>query len=497
MTSIPFPSAPWRAKAHRTMRRQPLLWATGIALLAGCASPGTVVGPMSQLRDAGDLASSRTLAALAPVSVVWPTVQWWSRYGDPQLDRILTTALSNHPTLRMAQARIRLAGALSGSAEAAQSVQINGSLKDTRQRYSAHSNVPPPIAGTWRTFNDATLSASYEFDFWGRNQAVLEAALGRERAAEVDAQATRLMLASSTVQTYLRLARHYSELALAEQVVVRREALVELTRQRRQAGLDSDLELRQADSAVPPARQKVAALQESIMLTRQQLAALCGQGPDWALVLQVPRLALALPFGLPSTVPAELVGRRPDVVAQRWRVDAASRDIGAARSQFYPNVSLTAFAGLQSLGLDQFLNIGSRTAGIGPAITLPIFDGGRLRANLGARSAEYDVAVEQYNLTLVDALQDVVVQLTSLHWIEQQRREQSIAVQSTEAAFQLATQRYKAGTGNYLQVLATELQMQAQQATLIELQARALQLDASLIRALGGGTLEHAPQSIQ
>lgn len=188
---------------------------------------------------------------------------------------------------------------------------------------------------------------------------------------------------------------------------------------------------------------------------------------------------------LPSNLPADLVGRRPDVVAQRWRVEATHQDIDVAKAQFYPNINLAAFIGFQSIGLPDFLQ--SRTAGIGPAISLPIFDGGRLRGNLAGKSADYDATVESYNQTVVDALRDVADQITVIRSIDEQRKQQQLALATTQSAYDLAAQRFREGIGNYLEVLTAESQLLAQQSLDVDLRARALGVSINLNRALGGG----------
>jgi NodT family efflux transporter outer membrane factor (OMF) lipoprotein len=186
-------------------------------------------------------------------------------------------------------------------------------------------------------------------------------------------------------------------------------------------------------------------------------------------------------------VPADLMGRRADIVAARWRVEAASRDIAVARTEFYPNVNLTAFIGFQSLGLSKWLQSGSQMAGIGPAISLPIFDAGRLRGNLRGKSADYDIAVEDYNAKLIDALRDIADQLASTRAVETQWREQQAALASAEAAYDLAQQRYRAGLSTYLTVLTAELSVEQQRRSAVDLKARRYTLDVELARALGGG----------
>jgi NodT family efflux transporter outer membrane factor (OMF) lipoprotein len=235
------------------------------------------------------------------------------------------------------------------------------------------------------------------------------------------------------------------------------------------------------------AREQIAALKESIALSRDQIAALAGKGPDRGLLIRRPQLSTAPAAGAPAKLSAELLGRRPDVVALRWRAEATGRDIHVAKAQFYPNINLTALIGLQSLGFDKLLSAGSQVIGVGPAMSLPIFDGGKLRNNLAARTAEYDIAVEQYNQGLVEAVRDVVSQLTSINWLQERMQQQDLALRAAEEAYGLSMKRYRSGMGNYLQVLIAEGQVLAQKRAGIDLDTRALDLDLNLVRALGGG----------
>jgi NodT family efflux transporter outer membrane factor (OMF) lipoprotein len=456
------------------------------AMLAACASPGSVK-TMSSLRDASTIASDAALKDASRLSAAWPAENWWQRYGDAQLDRLMEEAFRESPSLRIAEARVRQAQAAAGIAQAATGPQVNANAKSMRQQYSANSIVPKPLAGNWAWANEATINFGYELDFWGKNRAAVEAATGRVKASEVDVHAARLVLAVGITQTYLRLKQSHEQLDLAEAVLKTRQDIWSITKRRVDANIDSQLELKQAELAVPVAQEQIAQTRESIALLRNQLAALLGQGPDRGLQIERPRLAVVAPAGVPVNLSADLVGRRPDVVAQRWRVEAVNQDIHVAKAQFYPNINLAAFIGFQSLGFARFLDAGSRVAGIGPAISLPIFDGGRLRDNLAARSAEYDIAVEQYNQTLIDAVRDVVSQLTSIQWLQERRQYQAQALAAARQAYDLAVGKYRAGLGNYLQVLIAEGQVLVQQRAQIDLDARAIELDINLVRALGGG----------
>ncbi|MGO4304456.1 efflux transporter outer membrane subunit [Cupriavidus sp. RAF12] len=454
--------------------------------LTGCASM-TGLETQATVDDANRLAATASLGATPVSPAAWPRRAWWQDFGDPQLDALVEAALAGQPTLRVAAARVRQAYALAGGAKSALFPQVNLDATSTRQRFSENGLAPPPLAGSWKWSSDVQLGLGYELDFWGKNKATFDAALDRARAAEVDYHAARLMLTTSVVQTYLRLDAAYAQRALTEQTYRQRQNTLDLTRRRVDAQLDSRLDMKQAEAALPATRERLAAINEIIALTQNQLAALAGNGPDAGADIRRPQLRDGYAAAVPASLPADLIGRRPDVVAQRWRVEAASHEIRAAKAQFYPNISLTAFAGLQSLSLSDLLMAGSRTFGIGPAISLPIFDGGRLRSNLGVTQAEYDAAAEQYNATLITALHDVVNQLVSLRWLAERASEQKEALQLTQEAYDLAVSRYRSGVGNYLQVLSAEGQVLQQKQLLIDIQTQERTLHLELIRALGGG----------
>ncbi|MGB7540854.1 MAG: efflux transporter outer membrane subunit, partial [Burkholderiales bacterium] len=391
----------------------------------------------------------------------------------------------------MARARLDRAMALASAAGAALAPQVGIGADSTRQRFSENGIFPPPIAGSWYTQTQLAASFGYELDLWGRNRAAYDAALGEAKAAEVDAFASKLLLSAGIAHAYVQLGRAFDQLGLAKQALAQREVLLDLTHRRLAAGLDSRIELKQVETSIPAARERIAALEEEIALGRNQLAALLGQGPDRGLAIAQPRLQ-GEPVALPSALPADLVGRRPDVVARRWRVEAARRDIDAAKAQFYPNVDLAALVGVQSVSFSKLFAAGSAIPSFGAALRLPIFDGGRLRAGLAATDADYDLAVEQYNQTLVDALREVVDQLASLRAVDAQGGEIRSALGSAEEAYNLALARYHAGIASYLQVLAAETQLLEQKVLQADLRARQLDLSINLIRALGGGFEDQA-----
>ena len=460
--------------------------AAAALLLAACASTGGLA-PSSSLRPAEGVAAARSLEGVRVTPAAWPARDWWKAYGDAQLDALIDEALAGSPTLAIAAARTRRALATVDVSRAALSPRVDASASTTRERFSERGTTPPPYAGTTQSINQLQATLSWEIDFWGKNRAAYEAAVGVARAAEVDEYAARLALSTAIAQAYAELDHAYLQLDVASAHLRERQQIFDLTRDRNSAGIDSKVELKQAESALPATREEIARLTERIALARNEIAALLGQGPDRGLAIARPAAAALTPLALPSNVPAELIGRRPDVVAQRWRVEAASRAIDAAKGEFYPNVNLLAFVGFQAIGGGGFLGAASRMAGLTPAVSLPIFDAGRLRGNLAGRDAEYDVAVEQYNQVLADAMRDVVDQLASFRSVEAQRTEQRLAQSTAQEAYDLARLRYREGLGNYLQVLSAEAPLLAQQGLDADLRARELVLSINLVRALGGG----------
>ncbi|MBE7940747.1 MULTISPECIES: efflux transporter outer membrane subunit [Ramlibacter] len=457
--------------------------------LAGCASTGGIA-PQAQLRSPESLGLAAPVAASAQPAAPLHA-DWWREFGDAQLDALMDKALQGNPNLRAAQARVERAQAMTGAAQAALLPKLGGELDAQRQKLSANSLYPPPYGGA--VFNTGTLqlAGNWEIDFFGKNRAALDATLNAAQAARADADAARVLLSTNVARAWFQLARIDDQLEVARRTLAQREESLKLVQDRVHAGLDTTLELRQSEGSLPEARQQIEALSEQAEIARHALAALAGLGNQ---PLQAsPSLATARRLGLPAALPADLLGQRADIAAARWRVEAAGAEIRNARAQFYPNVNLVAFAGLSSFGLDRLLHSGSEQWGVGPAIRLPIFEGGQLRANLRGKSADYDAAVESYNAALLDAIRDTADQVSSSRSIERQQAEQQQAAKAAEDAYQIAVQRYKAGLGTYLNVLSAETAVLAQRRLAVDLAGRALDTQVSLVRALGGGWQPAAP----
>ena len=466
-------------------RARPLLPAALALVLAACASSGGLQ-PQGRLLDAGSLHSERTLATSDLSVAGFPASDWWRAFGDPQLDALIAEGLASHPSLDAANARLRQAQAQAGSAEAARQPHLSVSGGYTGVRLP-ESMAGDEMGGHYMGSGQLAFNFSYGFDLWGGKRAAWEAAVDATHAAVVDAQAARLKLSAGIVQSYVELDRAWRSHDVAEQEVERAQKTLQLVRQRRAAGIDSDVQVRQAEVRIPAAQQQLQAAQQQIDAARTALAALAGQGPDRGLRIERPQALNTAALQLPGVLPSELLGRRPDVVAARWRVEAAGKQIKVAKSKFYPSFNLTALAGVVAPGIGDLLKSSSTFAYLGPALSLPLFDGGALRANLAGADANYDLAVAAYNQSVLDALREVADQVNALRSLEQQSQSQQQAVTTANAAYELSSQRYRAGIGNALDMLAAQAQWLSAQQALTALHAQQLQAATRLNVALGGG----------
>lgn len=462
------------------------LSAAALASLSACAN---FSGIFSQAKPVAAQQAGLSTQAIPADSVALDS-QWWKVYGDEQLNQLVDKALANNPSLRVAQARVQRVMASIDNADAAGAPQLNASLDATRQLYTRNGLVPAPIAGSERDIATLQASGNWELDLFGKNRAALDAAIGQSRAAQADAQAARMLLASNVARSYFQWMRVQAQLEVAQRTLTQREQTKQLVQDRLQAGLDTQLELQQSESGLPDARFQIEVLREQEALLLNTLSALTSQQNSPLALLKPVQAAInsiANAQTKVQTVPLDLLGRRADVVAARWRVEAATRDVDNAKTLFYPNINLTAFAGFSSIGFDKLVQSSSAQWGVGPAIRLPLFEGGRLRANLKGKTADLDAAIETYNAAVVDAVRDVADQLASTQAISRQQREQKAAQQSAESAYAIAVQRFEAGLGNYLNVLTAETAVLAQRKLGVDLAARSVDTQIQLIRALGGG----------
>lgn len=456
-------------------------------MLASCASvPKLTVG--------ADPASATTYAATesfgAPPTA-WPTDGWWHAYGDSQLDALIETALKGTPSLIQAEARLRQAEASAGESKANEWPTLEGDGNVGEVKESLNQGFPPQFAQYlprgYHSNGYLALKFGYEFDFWGKNRSAVAASVSEVQAAHAEEAEARLALSTGIALAYADLARLYAELDVAQRSVEVKEETRGLVSRRVENGLDTRAELKEAEAGAPAARAQAAALDEQISQTRNRIAALLGQGPDRGVAITRPAVEQLKAFGLPPQLAAALIGRRPDLIAARWHAEAAAKRIGAARAQFYPNINLAAYIGQQALFANLLFRNSSQIGGVGPAVTLPIFEGGRLRAQYRGAQADYDEAVASYDATLVQALQQVADVSVSERALATRLTESRAALEANEEAYKLTRMRYQGGLSNYQAVLLAEDAVLQSRLIVADLDARAFTLDVELIQALGGG----------
>jgi NodT family efflux transporter outer membrane factor (OMF) lipoprotein len=287
------------------------------------------------------------------------------------------------------------------------------------------------------------------------------------------------------VQAYIQFDLNYSLLDVTNDNLTQQQSILDLTQQRVSAGLENTARVKQSEGTVALTRAGLAFVEANIELSRNQLADLAGAGPDRGQSLKRPQLHAPADIALPSQLPADLLGRRPDVAAARAMVEAANRGVKAAEADFYPNINLAAFAGLQPVGLSQVFD--SRTFGAGPALSLPVFNRGALRGQLYGRQAQFDSSVGQYNQTLLDAVKDVADVVANWRGLERETLQEQTALDAAQRSYDLTSERYRAGLDNYLSVLSSQNQVLLAQTLRAELQARRLTFSVNLVQALGGG----------
>lgn len=463
------------------------VWALTL-VISGCIGTHGIE-PHTQALDADSLATDAAILN-AGRDAHWPAAQWWRAYGDPQLNHWVELAAAGAPSLAMAAARVRQAQAMAGLAESAEALQGNGQSSLKRHDWASDQFYGPgALADTTTWDNNAALGLSYSLDFWGREHNASERALDLAHMGAAQARQAQLELQDNVVRAYIQLSLNFAQRDIAQATLAQQEQMLDLAQRRLVGGIGTHFEVSQAQTPLPETHRQIDALDEAIALSRNQLAALAGKGPGEGAALQRPTLSLDTALKLPSALPAQLLGQRPDVVASRWAVAAQARGIDVAQAGFYPNVDLLANLGYMATGggMLAFLAGSKFNYSAGPAISLPIFDGGRLRAQLGEATAGYDLAVAQYNQTLVNALKNISDQLIRRESMDKQQVFADQALASAQKTYDIAMIAYQRGLTDYLNVLNAQTLLFHQRQIQQQVQAARLSVHAELVVALGGG----------
>lgn len=455
------------------------------ALLGACAAVPDVPAPAA-LRTPAALPTAEALAGV-PTAAGWPAEAWWHGYGDPQLDALIAEGLAGNPDVTAAAARLAEADAIARQSRAALLPSLAGNASVGGQVLSKNQGFPPQFvpSGVLESAN-INLFGGIDLDLWGRNRAALRAARGEAAAAAVEAAQARLLVASGIVVAYADFAAGLERETVARRSVEIRAATARLTRERVAIGLDNEGAVAQADSRLAQARSDLEGASQAVRLTRHRLAALLGAGPDRGLTIAAPALR-PLPAGVPAGAGVGLAARRPDLIAARLRAEAAAARVQSARAAFYPDIRLSAVVGQQSLGFDKLLEGSSFYTQFGPALSLPIFQGGLLSARYRGARAGQDAAIAQYDATLIGALREVADAATNMSAVDRQLAEARAALREAQRAREIAALRYGGGLASQLPVLTADDSVVLTERAVADLAAQRLVADVALVRALGGG----------
>jgi NodT family efflux transporter outer membrane factor (OMF) lipoprotein len=407
-------------------------------------------------------------------------IRWWTSFHDPLLDSLVTRALTANLDLRQAEARIREARAARTAVVAGLWPQLDVSASYTR-------TSAPAVAGS-RNLYQAGFDASWELDVFGGVRRDIEAADADIQVAIEDQRDVLVSLAAEVAANYLDLVGTRRQIAIAEQNLVSQRKTEELTRRRQQGGFVSGLDLANAQAQVDTTRSVIPSFEALAQQSIYSLGVLLGEQPEALLgeldaAGEIPGVPPVVPVGLP----ADLLRRRPDIGRAEAGLHAATARVGVATADLFPKIALTGSAGVLGPHLSSLDHWSNRFWSVGPSISWPVFDAGRLRALVDVQDAREEQAFLAYQKTVLNALQEVESALVA--FAKEQEHHSAIdgAVTANRRALELATQLYTQGETDFLNVLNAERSLFVTEDALVQ-SDRAIALDlVALYKALGGG----------
>jgi NodT family efflux transporter outer membrane factor (OMF) lipoprotein len=425
----------------------------------------------------------------------WPSDNWWEMFEDPQLSMLIERALEDSPTLQKALAKLATTEEEARKQRAVLFPEIDFEYEEQWQYFSKNGFVRsfyPIMAGAMPippkdNQLDLSLNFNYEIDFFGRNRNSYQAAINRARAERAEARQAALILTTLIAQTYVELQTKLAQREILAERLEQRVAELHLAKTRNQSGIASRSPVLDQEQNVYDMKQTLILLEKGITLDRHMLRVLVGLSPDEECAPFPMKAIFERPFALPENLSSDLLARRPDLTAQIWRVEAAAKEIGAAKADFYPRVNLMAFVELESLSFNKLLTLSSKQGGLVPALHLPLFTGGRLTANLKSKVAAFNEETYRYNETLLHAAREVADQIATATATFAALREQIQSLKAAEEQFQLHWQRYIYGIDNLTSALKSDENVLGQGFLLYGIERDYLLAIIGLIKALGGG----------
>jgi multidrug efflux system outer membrane protein len=459
--------------------------ATLLLSLTGCA-----VGPKYQRPDVPEPPRFKETPSSTPDASQTPAIayaDWWRVFNDPVLDDLEGQAVTANLDIRAAVARVDQAGAAARYAGSFLFPTVELGAAASRNREAQNR---PNTNGHAATYNDFQLPLvlSYEIDAWGRVRRSLESARAIEQATAADLRFVQLSIQASLAADYYSLRENDAEQQVLQLTLQELQQALDLTTQRFQGGVISELEVKQAQGLLDQTRAQAQALDVQRSELEHAIAVLIGRP---ASEFSLPRSPFeGAPPQIPPGIPAELLARRPDI-AEADRVAAASAAaIGVAKAAYLPQISLTGLAGFESTALPSLFTWANAITSLGASALTPVFNRGRIRAGVDQAMAAYRESLAQYQKTVVSAYQEVEDQLAALRILQGEAQSETAAVDAAKQALQIALDRYRGGLVSYLDVVYAQTTLLANQRVSTQIGGQRMNAAVMLIKALGGGWLQ-------
>jgi multidrug efflux system outer membrane protein len=418
-----------------------------------------------------------------------PKGAWWEVFGNPELNRLEEEAGIANQQLKAAFARLEQARAITDITRSGLYPNISLSPSYTRERTSANrpSFLSGNPIGTGNTFNDilVPLNLNYEVDVWGRVRRSVESSKAQELATADDLGTIQLIVQAEVAADYVTLRSLDTEQAIVSSTIVVFGKSLELTRERRAGGIVSDLDVAQAETLYRSARAQLPAIALQRAQFQHALAVLVGKNAS-SFEIPVQGLTTAPPV-IPPGLPSQLLERRPDIAAAERRMAAANASIGVAKAAYFPTLQLHGIGGFESLSAGTLFAWPSRFWSLGPSLTMPLFEGGALRAGLRLAKAAYEETVANYRQTVLTAFGEVEDNLSAQNLLASEYEEQVSALRAANWQLQIANDRYRDGLVTYLEVAIAQNNTLIFERTTVELRGQQLVTAALLVKAIGGG----------
>jgi outer membrane protein, multidrug efflux system len=462
-----------------------------VAALAGCALIRHDFGPVQQF----DATRAQVSSQLDLPTGDWPSEKWWLQFDDPQLTALVERALSASPTMALARQRVAQAHSQSRLAVAVSGLQLNAMGAIDRERVSSHGFLSayaghdPAIGadGPWYTTGLVGFDGVWDIDIWGKHRAEIAAAMGVEEARKAEEAAVALELSTDIARIYYSVQTALSVLDLLNQQKDAVAIEVDAHRSRFARGLEPDTLSKEAEAKLISVEQQIAQTSQEVASGEEGLRALIGADSSSELVRIATRPLPIVTTGVPSTLGFQLLARRPDLQALRWYVVSSLKRVDAAKVAFYPSFDIKAFFGFNALNLSQLFLHSSQQINIIPGLNLPVFDSGRLNAQLSGERAASNALILQYNQAVLNAVRDVAQTGNALRDLNERTAMQLRKREAVQFTFDSAAARYGRGLADKLQVEeAREARIQAQLG-LLQLTGQGLQSSIALTKILGGG----------